>query len=171
MGVPKPPEKALLFIGSFFSNEDYYFQARHHLENRFGEIVMEGPALMLNVSGNYWDELGYPIYRRFIFMRDLVEQDSLAAIKLSTNEIEGVLSRDGKRNINLDPGYLTTAKVVLASTKDYSHRIYLRDGIYAETTLLFQKGHYMPHIKTYRDYQDERYLRLFMIARGLLLSG
>lgn len=168
MGSPTPPEKALLFTGTLFSNEDYYTKARQSLERIFGEIVMETPAIRWEFSAYYKDELGEPIYRRFIFFKNLIEQENLSTIKLTTNEIEKSLSSDGKRNINLDPGYMTPAKIVLASTKDYSHRIYLKDGIYAEVTLIFKKGQFIPHINTYKDYQDEKYLRIFMMARRLL---
>lgn len=168
MGSPTPSEKALLFIGTLFSNEDYYIEARQSLERIFGEIVMESPAIKWDFSDYYKDELGGPIYRRFVFFKNLVEQENLSAIKLITNEIERNLSTDEKRNINLDPGYLTPAKIVLASTKDYSHRIYLKDGIYAEVTLIFKKGQFVSHVNTYKDYQDERYLRIFMMARKLL---
>lgn len=168
MGYPTPPEKAFLFIGTLFQKEDYYFRARQYLEKMFGEIVMECPRIKWDFSDYYKDELGSPIHRRFLFFKDLIEQDRLAGIKLITNNTERDLSTDGKRNINLDPGYLTPAKVVLASTKDYSHRIYLKDGIYAEVTLIFKKGQFIPHVNTYKDYQDEKYLRIFMMARELL---
>lgn len=168
MGIPCPPGKAFLFIGTLFSNVDYYVQAKQFLEKSFGEIVMEGPAIKWDFSDYYRKELGDSIYRRFLFFRNTIEQDSLASIKLTTNTIERELSSNGRRNINLDPGYLTHAKIVLASTKDYSHRIYLREGIYAEVTLIYKNGKFIPHINTYKDYCDERYLRLFIIARSLL---
>ncbi|MCL0085077.1 DUF4416 family protein, partial [Thermodesulfovibrionales bacterium] len=133
----------------------------------FGEIIMEGPAIKWDFSDHYKGEIGEPLYRRFIFLRKLVEQENLSTIKLLTNKIEENLSIDGKRNVNLDPGYLTLAKIVLASTKDYAHRVYLRNGIYADLTLLFREGQFVPHINTYKDYQDERHLSVFMIARKL----
>jgi len=168
MGSPTPPEKSLLFVGTLFSNEDYYIEARQSLERIFGEIIMESPAMRWDFSDYYRDELGEPIYRRFIFLKNLIEPENLSTIKLITNEIEKNLSIGEKRNINLDPGYMTPAKIILASTKDYSHRIYLKDGIYAEVTLIFKNGRFIPHINTYKDYKDERYLRIFMMARKLL---
>lgn len=167
MGIPRSPENALLFIGTLFSDEDFYFKAQQILEESFGDIAMEGPLTKWEFSDYYKEELGEHIYRRFIFFKRLIKQDVLASIKLATNEIEKALSSNGKRNINLDPGYLTPAKIVLASTKDYSHRIYLKDGIYAEVTLIFKKGKFIPHINTYNDFKDERYLDLFMTARRL----
>ncbi len=169
--VPTPPENALLIVGALFSKEDIYLKALHHLENCFGEMLMESPAIRWDFSEHYKEELGEPIFRRFIFFRELIAQDRLSAAKLKACEIENSLSVNGKRAINLDPGYLTVAKLVLASTKDYSHRIYLTDGIFAEVTLSYSKDkvRYVPFPHTYRDYYDDRYLRLFSIARALLL--
>ena len=169
--VPTPPESALLLVGALFSKEDIYLKALPFLEKCFGEMIMESPAVQWDFSDHYKEELGEPIFRRFIFFRELVEQDRLAASKLKACEIENSLSDDGKRTINLDPGYLTVAKLVLASTKDYSHRIYLTDGIFAEVTLSYSKDkqRYVPFPHTYRDYYDDRYLRLFSMARTLLI--
>lgn len=169
--VPSPPEKALLLVGALFSREDYYLKALRYLEDFFGEAVMESPQLPWDFSEHYKAELGAPIFRRFIFFRKLLEQDQLASAKLKACEIENTLSADGQRMINLDPGYITPAKLVLATTKDYSHRLYLGSGIFAEVTLAFNKDkqHYVPFAYTYKDYCDERYLRLFSMARSLLL--
>jgi hypothetical protein len=113
--------------------------------------------------------MGEPLYRRFLFFRDFIRPDILSDIKLATNDIERDMSIDGKRCINLDPGYLTLAKIVLASTKDYSHRIYLKDGIHAEVTLIYSKEtkEYLPNINTYNDYKDERHKKIFLLAREL----
>ncbi len=167
---PTPPDKALLLVGTLYTNEGAYLKALPTLEECFGEAVMESPAIQWDFSEHYKEELGEPIFRRFIFHRKLIEQDYLAAAKLKTCEIENTLSIDGKRTINLDPGYLTVAKLVLSTTKDYSHRLYLTDGIFAEVTLAYNKDKecYVPFTHTYRDYCDERYLRLFSISRALL---
>jgi hypothetical protein len=167
--VPAPPEKALFLVGALFSKEDIYLKALRQLEDCFGEMLMESPARQWDFSEHYKEELGEPIFRRFIFFRELIEQDRLAAAKIKACEIENSLSVNGKRTINLDPGYLTAAKLVLASTKDYSHRIYLTDGIFAEVTLSYSKDkvRYVPFPHTYRDYYDDRYLLLFSIARAL----
>jgi len=169
--VPTPPEPALLLIGTLYSKEEIFTAALSCLEEYFGEAVMESPVMQWDFSGYYKEELGEAIFRRFIFFKNLIEQDHLPACKLKTCDLEDRLSVDGKRTINLDPGYLTTAKVVLASAKDYSHRIYLTDGIFAEVTLSYSKDkrNFVPFAYTYRDYCDERYLRFFSVARSLLL--
>lgn len=168
MGKPQFPPKALLFTGILYSNDDYYLRSLQLLSSQFGEIAMQSPPINWDFSGYYKDELGGNILRRFIFFKNLIEQDNISNIKIITNGIEDQLSSDNRRNINIDPGYLTLAKIVLASTKDYSHRIYIKDGIYAEITLIFRKDYFVPHINTYKDYQDERYLEIFMQARRLL---
>lgn len=168
MGIPHNPCKALLFIGTLFQQTGYYFETRHALEKVFGEIVMESSPIQWNFSDYYADEMGQPLYRRFIFFKKLINQEDLSSIKLMTNVTERGFSMAGKRKINLDPGYLTPAKIVLASTKDYSHRIYLGDGIYGEVTLIFKRGRFTAHVNTYKDYLDERYFMVFAIARKLL---
>jgi len=169
MGMPRSPEKTLLFVGALFCKEHYYIEAYRSLEKAFGEAIMETPPLCWDFSEHYKKEMGEPLFRRFLFFKDLIEPDKLSEIKLMTNDLERELSAEGRRNINLDPGYLTLAKVVLASTKNYSHRIYLKKGIFAEVTLIFSKaqGKFIPNINTYNDYKDERYGKFFLLARDL----
>lgn len=168
---PTPPEKALLLIGTLFSDDASFVKAQQVLEETFGEIIMEGPVIPWNFSEHYKQEIGEPIYRKFLFFKNLIDQDQLASIKLKTFEIENNLSIDGKRTVNIDPGYLTLAKLVLATTKDYSHRLYLGQGVYAEVTLIYNKeGRFAPLSNTYRDFQDERYQKTFLMARMLLYS-
>lgn len=176
MGTPKEPENSLLFIGTLYSKSDYYYESLKFLKESFGEIIMEGPEIRWDYSDYYKKELGNEIFRRFIFFKDLIRQHSLPDIKLKTNDIEMKLSINGKRNINLDPGYLTFSKIILASTKDYSHRIYLRDGIFAEVTLSYNKKEkrFCPNLNTYKDFTDNLYTNLFLTARKLysyLLKG
>lgn len=168
MGKPKIPSKALLFCGILYSSNHWYLKAVELLSSKFGEIAMYSPPVAWDFSNYYKDELGENIIRRFIFFKNLIEQERLADIKIITNNLEELLSSGTKRNVNLDPGYLTPAKIVLASTKDYSHRIYLKDGIYAEVSLIYKKNRFVPHLNTYKDFQDERYIEIFISAKKLL---
>ncbi len=168
MGKPKPPEPALLFVGTLYSDENYFARAKETLTESFGAILIETPKFNWDYSDYYIDELGWPIKKSFLFFKELINPKALTDIKLKTNSIEETLSSGGKRKINLDPGYLTLSKVVLASTKDYSHRIYLGEGIYAEITLMYMNGRFQPHLFTYRDYKDEKCIRIFAEARRLL---
>jgi len=126
------------------------------------------PSLPWDYSSYYKDEIGWPLSRQFIFFKNLIDPGSLADIKLKTNEIEDSLSSEGKRSINLDPGYLNLSNVVLASTKNYAHRIYLNKGIYAEVTLIYKDDTYKPHLFTYSDYQDKTHVDIFLKAREIL---
>lgn len=168
MGSPSLPDPALLFIGIFYHKEAYFPEAKEKLKASFGEIAFESPALPWDYSEYYKEELGSPITRRFIFFKDVINPEALAGIKLLTNDLEQQLSSGGKRNINLDPGYLTPYQVVLASTKNYAHRIYVGKGIYAEVTLIHRDGRYCPHLFTYRDYASDEYIQLFERARNFL---
>jgi len=171
MGRPSPPEDALLFVGSLYSREEYYLIAKERLIARFGEIIMESRQSDWDYSDYYRDELGWPIKRRFVFFRNIINPEQITDIKLTTNDIEQQLSIEGRRSINIDPGYITLSKVVLVSTKNYSHRIYLGKGIYAEVTLIYRDGRYHPHLFTYRDYASDAYREIFACARRFLKAS
>jgi len=157
--------KAVLLVGALYSDEAYFERARERLATRFGPTFMEAGPRRWSYTDYYAGELGPEILRRFLFFKNPVAQSSLADIKIATNRLEEELSTDGRRNINLDPGYITPAKLVLASTKDYSHRIYLGRGIFAEVTLTYAGDGFKPFPYTYRDYRDPHYLALFAEAR------
>jgi hypothetical protein len=167
MGKVSEPEPAMLFIGMLYANPVVLNHVRPVLDREFGETVLISPASEWDYSGYYRDELGWPLSRQFFFFKNPINPESLADIKIRTNEIEESFSSDEKRRINLDPGYLTLSKVVLASTKNYAHRIYLRKGIYGEITLYYQGGRFKPYLFTYRDYQGKSCLDIFTQARTL----
>jgi len=168
MGVPHLFEEPILFIGILFSDKSIFNQVVPVLKDKFGNILFQSNTQPWNYSTHYNQELGSPIYRNFIFFDEIIDPSTLADIKLLTNDIEAVYSRDGKRSINLDPGYITLAKVVLASTKNYSHRIYLGKGIYAELALVYRNRQFITMPYTYNDYKDQTYLTMFMNVRNLL---
>ncbi len=167
MGRVRATEPALLFIGTLYSDSEIFDYSKKILEKHFGDILLVSPSMPWDYSSYYKDELGSPLFRQFIFFKTLIDPGILADVKLNTNAIEDALS-SGKRCINLDPGYLTLSKIVLASTKNYAHRIYIGKGIYAEVTLIFKDGIYNPYLYTYRDYQDKTYIDIFMNARAIL---
>lgn len=169
MGQARKPEKAALFIGSLFSQTDIFTEVMPLLKIKFGTAFFECPVYKWDYTSFYEKELGTPIYRSFVFFDGLFDTSQLPETKLLTNEIEELFSEDNKRKINLDPGYITLAKVVLASTKNYSHRIYLGNGIYADLALIFQtnKG-FQPQPYTYNDYKDQKTLKMFYDVRNSL---
>jgi len=166
-----PDVKALLLVGALYAKEEYYLKAKERLAGMFGPIVMETAPRAWDYTDHYEEELGPDILRRFLFFENTVNQNELAEIKIKTNSLEEELSTGGKRNVNLDPGYMTMAKLVLASTKDYSHRICLGRGIFAEVALSYIKDGFKPYHYTYRDYRDEHCLKLFHEVREKFLKG
>ena len=168
MGKINVSESVLLFVGTLYADSNAFIAAEKLLTHNFGDILLSSSRTPWNHSSYYKDELGWPIYRQFIFFRNRVDPGNLADIKIKTNGLEYMLSIDGKRSINLDPGYLTLSKIVLASTKNYAHRVYLGKGIYAEVTLVYKNNSYAPHLFTYRDYREKTSIDIFTDARERL---
>ncbi len=161
-------EEAVLFIGLLFSSPEVFADVLPVLRKRFGETFYESPCLPWDYSSYYDEELGTPLFRSFLFFDAVVDSICLAEAKRSTIQIEGEFSADGKRRINLDPGYVTLAKVVLASGKNYSHRICIAEGIFCELELFYEKGRFNTLPYTYFDYRDKTFITIFTEARRLL---
>jgi hypothetical protein len=136
-------------------NEDRLAAA---LKERFGPIDFKSPRIDFGFTPYYNDEMGTPIARFFLSFEWLVPPDTLAAIKGATNRIETEFAVAGKRRFNLDPGILSLSRFILASAKDSSHRIPLREGIYAEVELMFEHKGFRPVEWTYSDYRSRAYL-------------
>jgi len=99
--------------------------------------------------------MGKELIRQWVSFSQLIKEDEIKDIKLKTIQLEKLLAnKDGRRNVNIDPGYVSLSKLVLASTKNYAHRIYLGDGIFAEITLIYRKGMFRPLEWTYPDYRQ-----------------
>jgi len=111
----------------------------------------------------------HQIKRKFISFEKLIDPGELGKIKIWTNEVEEIFSnrsdQERPRPINIDPGYVGLSKLVLATTKNYSHRVYLGSGIYGEVTLQYKDGEYKPQPWTYPDYKSEEYLAFFARVR------
>jgi hypothetical protein len=127
------------------------------------------------VETDYYDaEMGAGLKKQFWVFGNTIDPGRLAAIKRQTNfweaEYAGLKTHTEPRPLNLDPGYLTLAKLVLASTKDHAHRIYLAEGIYAEVTLSFRRGAWQPFDWTYPDYRRADFQQFFSRCRELLRS-
>jgi hypothetical protein len=130
--------KVKLIIGFIYPDEAVFIKARQLLKKQFGSIDFESQTLDFNYTDYYAPEMGSHLKRKFISFSRLVPIQDLYQIKLYTNRLEAKFSQGRKRRINIDPGYLDLAKLVLATTKDYAHRIFLRKGIFAEVTLSFK---------------------------------
>ena len=152
MSVPQPPKLAKLVIGVFMQNRDLMTPIASKLGDAFGAIDTVSPWYPFDFTTYYHREMGFPLFRRVLSFQSLIEQDSLAEIKVFTNGIEKHYTISGKRSVNLDPGYLVHERFVLATGKNFAHRIYIGKGIYADLTLLYQKGTFVSLPWTYPDY-------------------
>ena len=156
MPAAKPKVKAVkLICAVLFSTSGDINRANADLENRFGKIDLKSPVFDFTFTDYYNDEMGESLIKQLLSFEKPVMPDQLADIKNATNKIESLYLLKGKRTINLDPGYLEESKLILASTKNFSHRIYLKDGIWAELTLSYAGGRFVAHPWTYPDYQTE----------------
>ena len=154
MSQPQSPSPAKLVVSMLMNSRSLGPRVTLDLEQAFGAIEMVGPWMDFDYTSYYTSEMGMPLYRRMLVFTDLIAQSDLARIKLRTNEIELQYAQSGKRSVNIDPGYLLYERFVLATGKNYSHRIYIGQGIYADLTLIYQKGAYRPLPWTYPDYAD-----------------
>ena len=168
MGDITKPSQVKLFIGMLSNEEPLFAAVDDQLRRAFGDIDYESPVWPWEHTKYYLKEMGKGLKRRFVFLKKLVNPVEISDIKVQTNEIENqFLGDDGGRKINLDPGYLDSAKLVLVSTKDFSHRIYLDKGIYGEVTLRYSGDNYQPLPYTFPDYKTDEYLEVFKEARRL----
>lgn len=170
MGKIVKPQRVKLFIGLIFQKPAKIADIKKRLRSKFGNIDLESEILDFNYTGYYEKEFGANLKRSFLSFSKLILPDKITAIKNTANKLEIKFSKNNRRLINLDPGYLNEAKVVLATTKDYAHRIYLKDGIYAENTLVFTQGSFKPYPWTYPDYQTEQYAEIFKQIRNIYMK-
>ncbi|MCX7823530.1 MAG: DUF4416 family protein [Syntrophobacterales bacterium] len=170
MSVPKPPLPAKLFVGLLFSDAKKCREAIMRLHEHFGSIDMVTQPRPFTESSYYDKEMGKPIFRSFLSFERLVSPQTLPEIKLFTNDLETSLAVEGSRKVNIDPGILSEERLVLATGKNYTHRIYIRDGIYADLTLIYRRGGYQPLDWTYPDYRDPLLLHFLKVLRLKLVA-
>lgn len=154
-----------LIMGILSTEKEISKELKAILEEKFGPFELLGDAVIFDFTDYYEKEMGFPIYRSFLAFDNLVNPELLASYKLTTIEIEQEFKDGESRTINLDPGLLTTASIILATTKNRSHRIPLEKGIYAELTLIFSKGFYQDFEWTYPDYKSDQFKDLFYQVR------
>lgn len=167
MGENRLARPVKLIIGVLAKDGEWLTKAREELAKVFGRSDLESPVIPFGFSDYYASEMGEGLLRRWVGFESLVMPDGLAGIKLKTNLIEREWTREGKRPVNLDPGYVNDSRLVLATTKDFAHRIYLGSGIYAETTLIYKEGAFRALDWTYPDYKSEVATNFLNQARAL----
>jgi hypothetical protein len=161
MGTARDPQPVKLIFSLLSGNVGLLATAKDSLVQAWGSFDMESGLLPFDHTDYYAAEFGGGLVRSIVSVKQLISAKELPAIKRQTNEIEWALSEAGRRRVNLDPGYVSLGKLVLASTKDHAHRLYLGQGIYGEVTLTYQKGRFRPWPWTYPDYASDDYCALF----------
>lgn len=175
MAIPHSPLPVKLIMAVLYSDENRLAIARERLIQQFGPIDFTSAPFSFEVTDYYVPEMGSPIMRMFYAFEKLVSPGELARIKLAANAIEDELATSGKRRVNLDPGYLDPDKFVLASAKYNGQKIYLTDGIWADLTLHYEKGHFSAYAWSFPDFRSGEYEKAFLrmreIYKGQLKRG
>ena len=160
-----------LVVGLLSPDQNLLAQAQSALVEGFGPVTVKSPEIPFSFTDYYEKEMGPGLIRQWVGFNGLVEPDQLYDFKHRAGQLEKRFrGPDGRRRVNLDPGMLSLHNLVLASTKGFAHRIYLRDGIYAELALVFQSGRFQPLAWTYPDYQTPVCHEFLMHCRKELLA-
>ncbi len=172
MRMKTNPPPARLVCGILARNQDLLLRAEDLLTANFGPIIIRSETIPWDFSRYYEPEFGPNLIRRWVCHLPLVPAENLPEFKKKTITLEEKL-RDplGNRTINLDPGILTLYNLVLATTKGYTHRIYLGNGIYAEVILIYHQGAFQPLNWTYPDYRTAICLKFLAACRASLLQA
>jgi hypothetical protein len=166
MSLPQAPKPAKLVIGLIMQDRGLFEPLAVELSTGYGPVDIVSSWMPFDYTTYYEPEMGTPLYRRLLAYKNLIDQDDLPEIKLTTNRLEQTFSQNGRRRVNIDPGYLLYERFVLASGKNFTHRIYIGNGIYADLTLIYQRGGFEKLPWTYPDYADEPMLAFLTQVRN-----
>ncbi|HUU15829.1 MAG TPA: DUF4416 family protein [Sedimentisphaerales bacterium] len=170
----KEPNPVKLIVGILAANYQCLHTAADALNDKFGKVDFTSEVWPFDKTDYYRDQTGPHILRQFVSIKQLIDPGKLAKVKHQTNKLEQKLAKTLAlplpRPVNLDPGIIEPSKLVLATTKNYSHRIYIGKKMYAEVTLIFDKGRWQPQAYTYPDYKQQCYFDFFEIVRTRLLE-
>ncbi len=159
-----------LVVGMISGEEGLFKQAEKELSQEFGPIDFTSPSLPFSCTDYYEKNMQADLKRKFVSFTNLIDPARIVEIKLFTNQLEKNFFRphSRQRRLNIDPGYITLAKLVLATSKNFQHRIYLGKGIYAEITLRYKRGKGFTCWEwTYPDYRSQEYIEVFNHLREI----
>ncbi len=172
MGQATHHSPALLLLAAFSRHDEALLWAKQKAEAEWGPIELESPAFDFTETEYYASTMGPNLHKVFFALQRPFDPADLVDVKLLTNKWEdeyvGLGRHPEPRPLNLDPGYITLGKLILASTKDFAHRIYLNRGIYAEVTLHYKHHRWQHHDCTFADYRRDDYQRFFSLCRERL---
>jgi hypothetical protein len=172
MGDIHTPQPVIFITAIFTRHEQAFTWARDRMQELWGPIVLESPRFAFDQTTYYEPSMGPALEKQFWAFEQLLSPGDIAGIKVRTNELEDEYAalglHDEERPLNLDPGYVGLGKLVLASTKDHAHRIYLSQGIFAEVTLFYRRKAWVTHEWTFADYKQPEYHAFFDECRAFL---
>jgi len=167
MGFEIKQKPTKLFASVIFKDKEFLEFAEKKLQESYGELEPVDWCGSFDSTDYYYPEFGRPLQRKLICFKKEIDLEDICNVKLEANSIEDETRRGGKRCVNIDPGYVTEAKMVLLTTKNYAHRIYLGKGIFAEGTLLFKDGSFSSWPWTYPDYASPKLIAYFNKIRKI----
>lgn len=170
MGEEKTPQKVKLFFGLIFPEQKIFDAVLKRLSNDYGDIDIRSEVVPFDKTSYYEKEIGANLFRAFVSIKEIMDPGELPSIKIQTNILERYFGReDGTRIVNIDPGYVGLSKVVLATTKDYNHRLYLGRRIFGEVTLHYKGDEktFAPWDWTYPDYREKMAIEFFNHIRQI----
>jgi hypothetical protein len=171
MGRIKPYQPVKYFVALTLAIGNNPANLYGDLEKLFSTIDTKSEMFDFDRFTSYYQsEMGKSLQKRIISFETLLPAEQLPVIKTATNEIEENFLSGGKRTVNIDPGYLTAARMVLATTKDFDHRIYLGMGIFGDVHYRYRNGHFRINEWTYPDYQQEKIIHYFEELRTLYME-
>ncbi|MGB2598843.1 MAG: DUF4416 family protein [Candidatus Omnitrophota bacterium] len=170
MGAEIDQKPVKLVASIIFKDENSREAALSKLKNLYGELEPLEKLIPFDYTDYYYEEMGRPLMRKLVCFKKLAGMENISRIKLKTNRIEKHACAGKKRTVNIDPGYVTEAKLVLLTTNDYTHRVYLGRRIFAESTLFFKDGKFEPWPWTYPDYASEELTSYFEKVREIYLQ-
>lgn len=163
-----PFPKVKFFCGVIYREETVARKAIERIEKEYSPVDTVSETFEFDCTDYYEKEMGAPLFRRFFSFRDLLDPTFLSDAKLMTRQLEEKLSLMGNRQVNLDPGYISTAKVVVATAKNHGHRIPLSDGVYAHLEYMVRGGGMRFLDWTYPDFRKPGYTAFFSLLRERL---
>ena len=166
------PLPVKLVCGLLYKDEQWLHQGLIDLQTEFGEPDFQSSPLEFSFTEYYFEEMGKPLFRVFTSFEKLIDPAERAVIKVLTNALEEKYagSVGGRRVLNIDPGYLNGTAFILATSKNYAHRIYLGRGVFAQQELLFEKRKVHTLDWTYPDYRSYEYQEMLRKIRASYLQ-
>ncbi len=173
MTAPKPFSPVKLICGIIALEENFFKKAEERLVELYGPMDLASPLFTFDFTDYYEEQMGQNLKRKFVSFDNLIFPENLGEIKIRTNALEEEIKEElkaGKRIVNLDPGYMTASALIMATAKDFAHRIPLQYGIYAHLELLFGKDDVRMLSWTYPDFETKGYQIFLLDVRRIYLA-